>query len=69
MDLLTIQHQDFTMYVECTKFDGIWNKAKQNGTIIKDETNRGRCSDNSRQLYLAVRRKADNLNKRTKFYN
>ena len=21
MDLLTIQHQDFTMYVECTKFD------------------------------------------------
>jgi len=33
MDLLTIQHQDFTMYVECTKFDGIWNKAKrfQNG--------------------------------------
>jgi len=30
MDLLTIQHQDFTMYVECTKFDGIWNKAKWN---------------------------------------
>ena len=30
MDLLTIQHQDFTMYVECTKFDGIWNKAKLN---------------------------------------
>lgn len=27
MDLLTIQHQDFTMYVECTKFDAIWNKA------------------------------------------
>lgn len=27
MDLLTIQHQDFTMYVECTKLDGIWNKA------------------------------------------
>ena len=30
MDLLTIQHQDFTMYVECTKFDGIWNKATRN---------------------------------------
>lgn len=30
MDLLTIRHQDFTMYVECTKFDGIWNKAKRN---------------------------------------
>ena len=30
MDILTIQHQDFTMYVECTKFDGIWNKAKRN---------------------------------------
>ena len=24
MDLLTIQHEDFTMYVECTKFDAIW---------------------------------------------
>ena len=30
MDLLTIQHKDFTMYVECTKFDGIWNKATRN---------------------------------------
>lgn len=30
MDLLTIQHGDFTMYVECTKFDGIWNKATRN---------------------------------------
>ncbi|MBP5777661.1 MAG: hypothetical protein J6W56_08950 [Prevotella sp.] len=27
MDLLTIRHEDFTMYVECTKFEGIWNKA------------------------------------------
>ena len=30
MDLLTIQHEDFTMYIECTKFDAIWNKAKGN---------------------------------------
>ena len=30
MDLLTIQDEDFTMYVECTKFDAIWNKAKGN---------------------------------------
>ena len=30
MDLLTILHEDFTMYVECTKFDAIWNKAKGN---------------------------------------
>ena len=30
MDLLTIQHEDFTMYVECTKFDVIWNKARGN---------------------------------------
>ena len=30
MDLLTIQHEDFTMYVECTKFDAIWNKVKGN---------------------------------------
>ena len=30
MDLLTIQHEDFTMYVDCTKFDDIWNKAKSN---------------------------------------
>ena len=30
MELLTIEHKDFTMIVECTKFDGIWNKAKSN---------------------------------------
>ena len=27
---MTIEHKDFTMIVECTKFDGIWNKAKSN---------------------------------------
>lgn len=30
MELLTVEHKDFTMIVECTKFDGIWNKAKGN---------------------------------------
>ena len=30
MELLTIEHKNFTMIVECTKFDGIWNKAKSN---------------------------------------
>lgn len=30
MELLTIEHKDFTMIVECTKFDGIWNEAKSN---------------------------------------
>lgn len=30
MDLLTIQHEDFTLYVECTKFNDIWNKAVSN---------------------------------------
>ena len=30
MDLLTIQHEDFTMFVECTKFKDIWSKAKCN---------------------------------------
>lgn len=30
MELLTIEHKDFTMIVECTKFDNIWNKAKSN---------------------------------------
>lgn len=30
MELLTIEHQDFTMIVECTKFGIIWNKAKSN---------------------------------------
>lgn len=30
MELLTIKHQDFEMIVECTKFDNIWNKAKNN---------------------------------------
>ena len=28
MELLTIEHKDFTMIVECTKFDDIWNNAK-----------------------------------------
>ena len=30
MELLTIEHKDFTMIVECTKFDNIWDKAKSN---------------------------------------
>lgn len=30
MEVLTIYHQDFTMSVECTKFEGIWGKAKRN---------------------------------------
>ena len=30
MELLTIEHKDFTMIVECTKFDDIWNNAKSN---------------------------------------
>lgn len=30
MELLKIRHQDFDMYIECTKFDGIWEKAKRN---------------------------------------
>ena len=30
MELLTIEHKDFTMIVECAKFNGIWNKAKSN---------------------------------------
>ena len=30
MELLTIEHEDFTMIIECTKFDDIWNKAKSN---------------------------------------
>lgn len=30
MDLLTIVHQDFTLSIECSKFDAIWNKAKNN---------------------------------------
>ena len=30
MELLTVEHKDFTMIVECTKFDGIWNKDKGN---------------------------------------
>lgn len=30
MELLTIEHEDFTMIVECTKFDSIWNKARMN---------------------------------------
>ncbi len=30
MDLLTIQHEDFTMYVECSKYEAIWGKAVRN---------------------------------------
>lgn len=30
MELLTIEHKDFTMIVECTKFDDIWKNAKKN---------------------------------------
>ena len=30
MELLTVKHKDFTMLIECTKFDGIWTKAKSN---------------------------------------
>ncbi len=30
MELLTIKHQDFTMSIECGKFDVIWKKAKRN---------------------------------------
>ena len=30
MELLTIEHQDFTMSIECGKFDAIWNKAVRN---------------------------------------
>ena len=30
MELLTIQHADFTMTIECGKFDSIWTKAKNN---------------------------------------
>ena len=30
MELLTIQHEDFTMYVECSKYAAIWGKAVRN---------------------------------------
>lgn len=30
MELLTIRHQDFTMSIECSKFDAIWQKAMRN---------------------------------------
>lgn len=30
MELLTIRHNDFTMTIECGKFDAIWTKAKRN---------------------------------------
>ncbi len=30
MELLTIQHQDFLLNIECTKFNEIWGKAKRN---------------------------------------
>lgn len=30
MELLKIKHHDFEMFIECAKFDGIWEKAKRN---------------------------------------
>lgn len=30
MELLTIEHEDFTLYVECSKYDAIWEKAIRN---------------------------------------
>ena len=30
MELLTIRHKDFTMYVECPKYEAIWGKAARN---------------------------------------
>ena len=30
MELLTVKHQDFTMSIECSKFDAIWDKAMRN---------------------------------------
>lgn len=30
MELLRLEHQDFVMNIECTKFDAIWRKAKGN---------------------------------------
>ena len=30
MELLTIRHEDFTMWVECSKYDAIWGKAVRN---------------------------------------
>ena len=30
MELLTIRHTDFTMTIECAKFDAVWGKAVRN---------------------------------------
>lgn len=30
MELLTIHHEDFTLYVECSKYEAIWGKAVRN---------------------------------------
>ena len=30
MNLLTIEHSDFVLSIECTKFDDIWGKAQRN---------------------------------------
>lgn len=30
MELLTIKHEDFTLYVECSKYEAIWGKAVRN---------------------------------------
>ncbi len=30
MELLTIKHKDFTLYVECSKYEAVWDKAMRN---------------------------------------
>lgn len=30
MELITIKHKDFTLYVECTKFNDVWTNAERN---------------------------------------
>lgn len=34
MELLTIEHKDFTLSIECSKWEGVWGKAKGN---VKEE--------------------------------
>ena len=30
MELLTIQHEDFELSIECAKFETVWEKARNN---------------------------------------
>ncbi len=60
MDLLTVNHTDFTLYIDCSKFDAIWSKAVSN-VGVENLTSRYTWSDG----VLSVSRNGEPIEKDT----